>query len=298
MSLKGWDNIYDFDNASDMQKPGDVVIQPDEYNQWLRPNYSGPQIYDFDGKGDYSPSEWLKFLWQEKDPESESQNPSLSQDTPKPNQPPRRPSRMGYLSDQSPEPKEQPDNTEYEHGYEVSSHYETEKPGTFPDPFVEVVARNIMAEWVLEHNPIELDLNENIKVAWTVPELIAATSSFSVKNEPRCTASYKKVQRHLDRFSFHVVCGESWSDPAGHIVKMKFDRTGNALKAPKIRVFISCSCPFWRYWGSDYNAGQKGYLDKQQSNGAAPEASKKSNLICKHVAACGEHIKQLVLKKK
>lgn len=297
MSLKGWDNIYDFDNASDMQKPGDVVIQPDEYNKDLKPNFNAPQIYDFEGTGDHNPSEWLKFLWQEKDPGTEAQ-PGLSQDSPKPNQAPRRPSRMGFLADQSPTPKEKPQVSDSDRDLEIENRHNMEQPGVFPDPYVEVIARSIMAEWSLEHNPIELDVTSNYKVAWTVPDLIEATSAFSTKNEPRCSASYKKIQRKIDRFAFHVVCGESWSDPAGHIVKMKFDRAGSALKAPKIRVLISCSCPFWRYWGSDYNAAQGDYLDKSQSDGSAPEAHKKNNLICKHVAACGEQIKRLVLDKR
>src|SRR5579885_1765435 len=116
MSIKGWDNIYDIDNASDMQKPGDVVQQPDEFHSDTQDQISKPHIYDWDGKGDHgqNSSEWFKFLWQERDPEDEAQSPSLSQDSPKPNQPPRRPSRMGYLADQSPEPKNKPENSDYD----------------------------------------------------------------------------------------------------------------------------------------------------------------------------------------
>jgi len=63
---------------------------------------------------------------------------------------------------------------------------------------------------------------------------------------------------------------------------------------------VSCNCPAFLYWGSDYNASEGGYLDKSiyypmsKARGRAPMKRDPfgKNLICKHIAAVYQKHKQ------
>jgi hypothetical protein len=285
MAIKGYDNIYDFRTPEEMAKPGDTVLQPSE--KLLVPYFNKPGLSDV-------PGEYEKLLEQKNqiDPETEAQFPNMSLDSEKPNTPPRK----AYLSDLTPsseqdkeEIKEDVFSGNWDSGIEVQ---------TTPDPYIEKIARSILAEYRLEKNPVELDLTENIKVAWTLDELFDATSKFSLKYKGSCSASPKRVRNKIFRYDFHVICGESWSNPTGHIVKLKFLPKGNQKKAVSSKVLISCSCEFWQFYGCDWNSLKKDYSERQMGNGEAPTIRGKRHLICKHVANCVPLIKEIYLKTK
>ena len=172
--------------------------------------------------------------------------------------------------------------------------------GQLPDPTIEIIANSILAAYNLEHSPVEFDPTQNHKVAWTLAELVDATSSVSVKNEPRGQATFRRVQRKLNRYAIRVHCGESWSDPTGHVVRLKFVKTRNITQAPQSMIRVSCSCPFWRYYGCDWNAERQDYINdgpgRNQGNGAAPTVRGKGHLICKHVAASVPLIRYLLVR--
>lgn len=283
---KGWDNIYDFRTPEEMAKPGDTVIQPSE--KLLVPNFNTHGLSDV-------PGEYQKLLEQKgepRDPENEAQFPNLSLDSEKPNTPPRK----AYLADQKPStPK---DDSEHPTDIQPGNWDDGIQVQTTPDPWIEVIARSIMAEVRLASMPIELDVEEKVKVAWTMGELVDATSNFSLQHQPNCSAKFKKNRGKIWRYDFHVVCGESWSDPAGHVVKVKFLPKKNQTKAVSSHVLISCSCPFWRYYGCDWNSMRHDYNERQRSNGEAPVVRGKQHYICKHVATCVPLIKNLYLKKR
>lgn len=80
-----------------------------------------------------------------------------------------------------------------------------------------------------------------------------------------------------------------WTWHSGkHTVKVQAFKRGNATNFPKLNLRISCSCPFWRWWGpehwgtkSDY---QKGPL---QGTGAYPAIRDPARWrpVCKHAYA-------------
>jgi len=285
MAVKGYDNIYDFSSPEEMQKPGDVVLQPVEDSVNQIPTFNtAPQYINL-------PSEKQKYQnW--RDPETEAQLPSLNLDHSTPNQAP----RTAYLDDQNPDHVDDPDRVDEFNKY--PSTHQTQQVQTLPDPYIEVMARSIVAEYNLQHSPIELDLDSNVKVAWTLPELVRATSALSKKYEPNCEASFKKVRSKINRYDFHVKCAESWSDPSGHIVKIKFVPVDQRItKAANAPIIASCSCNFWKYYGADYNSMQGDYNERQMGNGAAPTVRGKNHMICKHLASCVPLIKYVMLKR-
>jgi len=291
MAVKGWDNIYDFNFPSEKAKPGDVVLQPVHDTAHQIPTFNKPVQYK------NLPSEKDKFLY-ERDPEEEAQLPSLNLDHSTPNQPPRK----AFISDQDPEHKDDPDRfiEDSKTPHTTGPDHIRYQPQTLPDPYIEVIARSIVAEYNLCHNPIELDVNRN-KVSWTLPELVAATSNLSTKYEPNCTAKFKKIRSDINRYDFIVKCGEKWSDTSGHIVKVKFVPVDKRInKAQKTPLLVSCSCNFWRFYGCQYNSTQQNY-NESDKNLAAPKDKPKGNgkdhLICKHVASCIPLIKFVLLKK-
>ena len=287
MAVKGWDNIYDFNSPSEKAKPGDVVLQPVED--------SVNQIPTFNQGAEYKnlPSEIQKYRF-ERDPEDEAQIPSLNMDHSTPNQPPRK----AFLDDQSADHKDDPTRyIEGDHDTPRSSDYSVP---SLPDPYIEVIASSIVAEYVMRNSPVELDLLNN-KVAWTLPELVSATSALSTKYEPNCVAKFKKVRANLNRYDFLVKCGESWSKSSGHVVKVKFTPEDKRVtKAEKTQILVSCSCDFWRYYGCQYNSSQRDYNESDVSRAAPkdrPDGNGKDHLICKHVSACIPLIKFVLLKK-
>lgn len=286
MAVKGWDNIYDFSMPSEKAKPGDVVLQPVEDTVYQSPTFSHPL------QTKNQPSEKPKYQFP-RDPEEEAQIPSLNLDHSTPNQPPRK----AFISDQNPDHKDDPERINEFQKYPSTKDHSV---STLPDPYIEVVARSIIAEYNLQNHPVELDLNKT-KVAWTLPELVAATSALSTKYEPNCSARFKKVRGNMNRYDFHVKCGESYSDPAGHVVKVKFvpedQRINKAANAP---ILVSCSCNFWRFYGCQYNSTQKDYNESDLGLAAPrsrPAGNGKNHLICKHVASCVPMIKYVLLKK-
>jgi hypothetical protein len=306
-----YENIYDISSPQDWVQQESLSQQPQQVKETgpSKAVFTHPELFDYNNEdGDYSSSSKFKHLYQEADPENQPQMPDLSIDKATPNEPPRKnrfEGKSGYLADQtSGTPANAGDAPDESSDLELANgkaYPEHVQPTTIPDPTIEIIAKSIVAEYNLEHSPIELDLSKTYKVSWTLEELVQATSSFSVKNEPRCQATFKRVQAKFNRYAIHVVCGESWSDPTGHVVKLKFEKTKNVKQAPSSNILVACDCPFWRFYGCDWNAGNKDYLndvDSPLSNGAAPTVRGKQHLICKHIAASLPLIKYLIVRKK
>lgn len=292
MSVKGYDNIYDISGPDDLAKPGDVQLQPVSDKSEERAVFPNP---DMDEGPDRFMTQKLDYPWRDRDPGDEAQIPGISQFNGKPNQAP----RSAFISDQtstSPNSKDQIPNDETGTDDYLQSLDKDTQLAVPADPYVERIARSLVANYLLEHSPIELDLSARHKVSWSLNELVQATSDFSKKNEPRCTASFKLVRAKMNRYDIKVACTESYSDPAGHIVRLKFQPAGTR-KPENTVIKVSCSCPFWRFYGSDWNSLQKDYNERQMSNGAAPTYRGRDHLICKHVASSLPMIKFLALRR-
>lgn len=72
---------------------------------------------------------------------------------------------------------------------------------------------------------------------------------------------------------------------------------GGGTKFRDREVAVSCSCPFWVYWGPDWNAAQGGFSESIRSNGAPPNIRdpQNVNLICKHVYLSGQYTTNFVV---
>ena len=134
------------------------------------------------------------------------------------------------------------------------------------------------------------------KVAISVPELVAQTNAFSVKRRPGCTPQLTKSDPKQLYLQYNVKCHESYSDPNGHDVRVKFDvsKVQETQKANDLDVQLNCSCPAFLYWGAQWNLHQRdGLLGDPRPELVAPtqHLDLRSNfVICKHCKAVLERI--------
>jgi hypothetical protein len=134
------------------------------------------------------------------------------------------------------------------------------------------------------------------KVAVSVPELVAQTNAFSVKRRPGCTPSLLDSNPKQLFLRYNVKCKESYSDPNGHDVTIKFDvdKVEDTQNANDLDVHLNCSCPAFLYWGAQWNLHQRdGLLGDPRPELAAPTKRldlRKQFVICKHCKAVLERI--------
>ena len=290
-----WDNIYDVSSPDDLARSGDTTPQPVSDKAYVHDLGTRPELENYSGDND-QPNNAISDRFK-----SDSNDAPLTQTTLSDN---KRPpgmggTRQGFFSDQSADPdkKHDTDPVDYENTHidgEKSWQGDSAHGEVFPDYLHrdvqwtahERLANNILAGYLLKHNPQTLDLTQRQKVSyWNLNELLTFTSDLSTKYEGGCSATLRK-SRHANRYSFHVQCSEDWSDPSGHTVKMKFVKSGNKVDPLKSEVKISCSCPFWVFYGADWKSRKDDYNDTPQGNGAVPKIRGRNHMICKHVAAC------------
>lgn len=82
------------------------------------------------------------------------------------------------------------------------------------------------------------------KTAFSLQELVGLTSEFSIRHAPNCSSSVIRTDTAQHLLVYKVVCRESYSDPKGHIVRMKFDfnRLKKTGSVNDLDVRVSCSC--------------------------------------------------------
>jgi hypothetical protein len=133
----------------------------------------------------------------------------------------------------------------------------------------------------------------------TTGELVFRTSQRSIKYSRGCVATSKRNDPAHGRWTFTVRCHQKWS-------KGPYDIRFRLLKGPRgtigilgRQIEVSCNCNAWKYNGSDFNALQKDYSERQYSNGQPPNIRdpRRRNLICKHVAACVPLFKRFIIPK-
>jgi hypothetical protein len=136
-----------------------------------------------------------------------------------------------------------------------------------------------------------VEVNREARIAMTVDQLIQQTSEFSRRKAPNCRANLFRTEAKFGRWTFRVRCSESYSSPAGHLTRIQLDPEFEGESVAESDIFVSCSCPAWKYWGADYNSKTKGYLEgPQRSDGSPPDIRDpgRRNMICKHVASAGK----------
>jgi len=155
------------------------------------------------------------------------------------------------------------------------------------------VANNYLFDkYELPFSFIKAPSSGEYKIAATLTALVRESNDFLKKRRSRCTPTLEKFDKKAQRFYFHVVCTEGYSDPSGHDVRIRFKRkeTKSGRLEDEIRkmdVRIACSCPSFLYWGAQYFAKRDGYLDGAvRGVYKAPTENDVGKLyVCKHIAS-------------
>lgn len=133
------------------------------------------------------------------------------------------------------------------------------------------------------------------KVAFSIRELVGLTSDFSLKHAtPDCTARVIRTEQTKFLFVYNVTCKESYSDPKGHTVRLKFDlkRLKETGSVDDLDVRVSCSCPAFLYWGAQWNlsTGDALYGAPRDKFQAPTDPERYKFVICKHVKIVSDRV--------
>ena len=124
-----------------------------------------------------------------------------------------------------------------------------------------------------------------ITEAISLRELHKANDDKTNKRALNCkTFAINYIKRNPDRYIFLVKCKESYSSMSGHIVSLLFSKD-NGIYPLEADAKIKCSCPAWKFWGSDYQSTTQGYwLDTREFRYPIIRDPRQEHKICKHVA--------------
>lgn len=135
-------------------------------------------------------------------------------------------------------------------------------------------------------------------MAFTIQELVGLTSEFSTRKAPNCTSKVVRTDASKFLLVYHVTCRESYSDPNGHTVRLKFDfkRLKESGKATDLDVRVSCSCPAFLYWGAQWNlsTGDALYGAPRPKFQPPTEPRRYQFVVCKHVKVVADRIAPVI----
>jgi len=128
--------------------------------------------------------------------------------------------------------------------------------------------------------------------ALSLRELYEANNPKFNERAKNCKTFRIKYKSSGDRYLFFVKCRESYSDPRGHIVSIKFDfdRDETVQRQKNIRPYeldvkVRCGCESFAYWGQAFNITQLGAnLDFIENRPPDVRDPNRDNFICKHIA--------------
>jgi len=148
--------------------------------------------------------------------------------------------------------------------------------------------KNVIAAYKLENETA--NKKGKVRTAATMADLMRYTSRFSRKKAPRTNVKLVKADLPNMKWTYRVHGYEKYSNSKGHQVIINLVKDPDIKDLRGMTVQVSCSCPFWKYYGPDYNANRGDYLEgRPYSNGSFPEQRdpRLRNIICKHVYAVG-----------
>lgn len=171
------------------------------------------------------------------------------------------------------------------------------------DGYLVTKSHELIGEYRLENDPVYFKFQgkaeSNVRLAVTIADTMRATSSYSRERAPRTKVTLVKANKKDLRWVYLVKGYESWSDSTGHQVILKLMPDPKATSLNQMDMKVSCSCPFWKYQGPDFNAWRGNYQEgKPYSNLKNPDIRdpQRKNLICKHVYAVGLVIQKIIVK--
>ena len=246
-------SIYDIADAQSISKPSDLMEVPDYYLQDVF-FMTRPEVFNFDnlpGEGD--------------------------------------PYYKNYRDDEIVRDKEFSD---FKHTH--NPHNWTQQEPVLVNPYKRYDLNHVISSYRMLTNPIDMELiyrSFGDRSAANLEDLLRATSRFSSKYAKLCTVRKLKEDKKTNTWYFIVKGNKIDSNARGHEVQVQLERNPKQVDFRKLKVKISCSCPFWVWWGPDYNADHRHYLlGNPLSDGSAPNKNDptRKNLICKHVYSVGQ----------
>ena len=249
-------SIYEVDGAQDLYKPSDVIESPDYLLQDVF-FQTRPDLFNYRG----DPGEGNPYYKNFRDDESIKEQEK---------------SDFRYVFNPEFWTQQSPPLVNPYKRYDVSRPYDLKKLVSF---------------YRLENDPLKITYSFNDRSAASMEDLIRATSDFSTRNAPHSNARLIKSDPKNAMWTYRVVSFMKNSDPRGHIVTVTLVKDPKQRDLRKLEIQLGCSCPFWKWWGPDYNAKNEDYLKgKPRSDGSAPEKRdpERRNKICKHVYVVGQ----------
>jgi hypothetical protein len=142
----------------------------------------------------------------------------------------------------------------------------------------------VVGLWLLDQVPeITFEPPSLTRVAAKLSDILQGLNPKVLERAGTCSVSIKRADVGNMRWLFAVNCGNGVK-----LVRMKLVPKGNVAKLTKMSMSLSCSCPAWRWLGSEHHAKQEQYLDGKPVGTASvpiirdPEGI---NRVCKHTAA-------------
>jgi hypothetical protein len=159
---------------------------------------------------------------------------------------------------------------------------------------------SVIANYMLDRFPVEASFNPyRLKEAKLIRDLEKTMITTKKRGRRRpddsnVTARLKLAEPKVGRWTFNTTSGRDT-----YATIFQFQPKGTEQDLKKLRVFVSCSCLSWLFWGAQYNAAMQDYLYGKVSlkfrvpKGHRPTFSDpiirdKSHefLVCKHVLKC------------
>ena len=105
------------------------------------------------------------------------------------------------------------------------------------------------------------------------------------KRSRGCSAKFVSYNPSRDHWRFRVACRHKNSKGSGHEVNIWLEQ--DEYKPPgKLEFRAACRCGAWMFWGSEFHAKTRNYLEGRPRGKATPPKirdPKGKNLVCKHV---------------
>ncbi len=145
-------------------------------------------------------------------------------------------------------------------------------------------AHFVAEAWQLLHAPERLiGVAHGLRTGARADGILEQLDGNITQKAEACKASLKRADIANLRWLFSVDCGNG-----ARVVRIKAERAGNVTRLAKMDLKLTCSCPAWRWLGSEHHAKQDGYLEgKAQGTASVPliRDPQGRNRVCKHVAA-------------
>ena len=142
----------------------------------------------------------------------------------------------------------------------------------------------VLARWQAEQAPQRrVFAGVRTKIAINRETILEGLNPQVSQRAGKCAVSLRRADIKNLRWLLSVNCGNG-----PKVVKLKANRVGNITKLSKMDLDLSCSCPAWRWLGSEHHSQREEYLDGKPRGTASVPVIKDPqgiNRVCKHVAS-------------